>query len=76
VSQPAPTSPRGQAAGHSALPARLRSWTKNFTDPRFYAYTGHPADNPEQLRCDLDRFTFLLGGDDGEPLFQPGGSGA
>jgi hypothetical protein len=25
-----------------------------------------------QLRNDLDRFTFLLGGNDGEPLFQPG----
>jgi hypothetical protein len=24
-----------------------------------------------QLRADLDRFTFLLGGSDGEPLFQP-----
>jgi hypothetical protein len=35
------------------------------------AYTGHPAYGLEQLRSDLDRFTFLLGGNDGEPLFEP-----
>jgi transposase InsO family protein len=28
---------------------------------------GHPAYNTSQLRADLDRFTFLLGGSDGEP---------
>ena len=32
-------------------------------------YVGHPAYGPEQLRQDLDRLTFLLGGDDGEELF-------
>jgi hypothetical protein len=31
-------------------------------------FIGHPA----QLRQDLDRFTFLLGGIDGEELFGPG----
>jgi hypothetical protein len=36
------------------------------------AYAGHPAYGLEQLRSDLDRFAFLLGGNDGEPLFQPG----
>jgi hypothetical protein len=35
------------------------------------AYTGHPAYGLEQLRSDLDRFAFLLGGSDGEPLFGP-----
>ena len=35
-------------------------------------YVGHPAYGPEQLRQDLDRFTFLLGGSDGEELFGPG----
>jgi hypothetical protein len=30
-----------------------------------------PAKRGPQLRSDLDRFTFLLGGNDGEPLFQP-----
>jgi len=28
-------------------------------------YAGHPAYNIGELRQDLDRFTFLLGGDDG-----------
>jgi hypothetical protein len=33
------------------------------------AYIGHPAYGPDALRADLDRFTFLLGGSDGEDLF-------
>jgi hypothetical protein len=32
------------------------------------AYIGHPAYGPDALRADLDRFTFLLGGNDGEFL--------
>ena len=32
-------------------------------------FVGHPAYSTQQLRADLDRFTFLLGGSDGEPLF-------
>ena len=40
--------------------------------PSLLAYVGHPAYGLPQLRNDLDRFTFLLGGNDGEPLFQPG----
>jgi hypothetical protein len=35
-------------------------------------FVGHPACNVSQRRQDLDRFTFLLGGDDGESLFGPG----
>jgi hypothetical protein len=35
-------------------------------------FVGHPAYNFGELRQDLDRFTFLLGGDDGESLFGPG----
>jgi hypothetical protein len=35
------------------------------------AYVGHPAYGPEQLGADLNRFAFLLGGDDGEHLFGP-----
>ncbi len=31
-------------------------------------FIGHPAYGPDALRADLDRFTFLLGGDDGEFL--------
>jgi hypothetical protein len=35
------------------------------------AFVCHPAYGTVQLRQDLDRFTFLLGGDDGESLFGP-----
>jgi hypothetical protein len=31
-------------------------------------FIGHPAYDPDALRADLDRFTFLLGGNDGEFL--------
>ncbi len=34
-------------------------------------FIGHPAYGTDELRRDLDRFTFLLGGNDGEPLFKP-----
>jgi hypothetical protein len=34
-------------------------------------FVGNPAYGTRQLREDLDRFTFLLGGSDGEPLFGP-----
>ena len=33
------------------------------------AGAGHPAYGLHALRTDLDRFTFLLGGTDGEDLF-------
>lgn len=36
------------------------------------AFVGHPAYGTQQLRQDLYRFAFLLGGNDGEPLFGPG----
>ncbi len=38
-------------------------------------FAGHPAYNIGQLRQDLDRFTFLLGADDGEALFGNGTAG-
>ena len=38
-------------------------------------FAGHPAYGTAQLRQDLDRFTFLLGGDDGEALFCPDTAG-
>ena len=37
--------------------------------PSFLAYIGHPAYGLNELRADLNRFTFLLGGNDGEFLF-------
>jgi hypothetical protein len=45
-------------------PARL--------EPSLLAYVGHPAYGAAHLQQDLHRFTFLLGGSDGEPLFEPG----
>ncbi len=38
-------------------------------------FVGHPAYGTTQLRQDLDRFVFLLGGDDGEALFGPDAAG-
>jgi hypothetical protein len=35
-------------------------------------FAGHPAYGTAQLRQDLNRFIFLLGGDDGESLFGHG----
>jgi hypothetical protein len=34
-------------------------------------YVGHPGYGIRDLRGDLDRFVFLLGGRDGESLFGP-----
>jgi hypothetical protein len=34
-------------------------------------FVGHPAYGLAQLRADLERFAFLLGGSDGEQLFGP-----
>jgi hypothetical protein len=36
------------------------------------AFIGHPAYGPSQLASDLNRFAFLLGGNDGEYLLEPG----
>jgi hypothetical protein len=48
-------------------PARLGASLEQFV--------GHPAYGTAQLRQDLDRFVFLLGGDDGESLFGPDAAG-
>jgi hypothetical protein len=42
-------------------PARL--------SPSLQDFIGHSGYGTAQLRQDLDRFVFLLGGNDGEPLF-------
>jgi hypothetical protein len=39
--------------------------------PSLPAYVGHPAYGLDALRCDLDRFAFLLGGNSGEHLLEP-----
>jgi hypothetical protein len=44
-------------------PARLGASLEHFV--------GHPAYGLTQLRGDLERFVFLLGGSDGEQLFGP-----
>jgi hypothetical protein len=44
-------------------PARLATSLEEFV--------GHPAYGLHDLRSDLERFVFLLGGSDGEPLFGP-----
>ncbi len=44
-------------------PDRLRASLEDFV--------GHPAYSTGELRADLDRFIFLLGGSDGETLFGP-----
>jgi hypothetical protein len=44
-------------------PGRLRASLEDFV--------GHPAYGITQLREDLERFVFLLGGSDGESLFGP-----
>ena len=42
-------------------PARLAASLEDFT--------GHPGYGIQDLRGDLERFVFLRGGSDGEPLF-------
>jgi hypothetical protein len=39
--------------------------------PSLEEFVGHPAYGFAQLREDLERFIFLLGGSDGEPLLGP-----
>ena len=40
--------------------------------PSFLAHIGHPAYGLAHLTSDLNRFAFLLGGNDGEYLLEPG----
>jgi hypothetical protein len=52
----------------------LTEWLARDPDrlgPSLQDFVGHPAYGIRQLRTDLDRFIFLLGGSDGEPLFHP-----
>jgi glyoxylase-like metal-dependent hydrolase (beta-lactamase superfamily II) len=53
------------AADRDRLDASLR----RFVGTAGYDTTGYDV---AELRRDLDRFTFLIGGDDGEALFTPG----
>ena len=52
----------------------LREWLDADHDPlnaSLQTFVGSSAYGSDQLRADLDRFGFLLGGNDGEPLFNP-----
>jgi hypothetical protein len=64
----------GDAAELAEMLQFLSDWLA--ADPGLDAsltrFVGHPAYGISHLRADLDRFTFLLGGSDGESLFQPG----
>jgi hypothetical protein len=43
--------------------------TRTASAPRLRDFVGSRACGTRQLRDDLDRFAFLLGGDDGQALF-------
>jgi hypothetical protein len=64
----------GDAAELAELLQFLRDWLATghyHLDASLTAFVGTRAYDTGQLRADLDRYTFLLGGTDGEPLFQP-----
>ena len=44
---------------------------RDHLDASLKGFAGSPAYGTPQLRDDLARFIFLLGGSDGEPLFGP-----
>ena len=52
----------------------IRDWLTtdyNRLDTSLTAFVGNPCYDLRLLRADLDRFTFLLGANDGETLFNP-----
>ena len=52
----------------------LRDWHNTDHDhlnTSLQTFVGHHAYNLDQLGTTLDRYTFLLRGNDGEPLFNP-----
>lgn len=64
----------GDAAELAELLQFLRDWLATYhdhLDTSLTAFVGTRGYNLDQLRTDLDRFTFLLGGNDGEPPFNP-----
>ncbi len=67
---PSVTLDAGDAAERAEMLTFIGEWLAR--DPRLKAslaaQIGHPAYGIQQLRDDLDRFIFLLGGSDGEPF--------
>jgi hypothetical protein len=64
----------GDAAELAELLQFLTDWLTSdpdHLDASLTRFTGNPAYGLSTLRADLHRFTFLLGGNDGEPLFNP-----
>ena len=64
----------GDAAELTELLQFLRDWLvadDDHLEESLTHFVGGRAYNLRQLRNDLDRFTFLLRGNDGEPLFEP-----
>jgi hypothetical protein len=72
---PSMTLDLGDATELAELLQFLRDWLA--TDHNHHlrasldAFVGTRGYDLDHLRADLDRFTFLLGGNDGEPLFHP-----
>ena len=72
---PAVSLDAGDAAELAEILQFLRGWLArdhNHLGASLAAFAGNRAYHTRQLQNDLDRFTFLLGGNDGEPLLQPG----
>ena len=65
----------------SSSPSCCSSWPSGWpaipaaSAPPWKPSSATPAYNLGELRQDLNRFTFLLGGDDGESLFGHGTAG-
>lgn len=71
---PTTTLDSGDAAELAQLLNFLNDWLAtdhDHLDTSLTHFVGNRAYNLDQLHADLHRFTFLLGDDDGESLFQP-----
>jgi hypothetical protein len=72
---PSPSLDPGDAAELAEMLQFISDWLASdhaTLDASLTRYTRTRAYNAATLRNDLDRFTFLLGGNDGETLFRPG----
>lgn len=64
----------GDAAELTELLQFLHDWVAaddDHLEDSLTRFVGGPGYDLDKLCSDLDRFTFLLRGNDGEPLFQP-----
>jgi len=65
------TAGRGSWSSRNLAPPLGRLARDPDLDVSLTRFVGHPVYDLRQLRADLDRFTLLLGANDGEPLFGP-----